>query len=124
MRVKHDRRDISIAGLLLCLLGVYAISPIDYVFRANVGGRNRTVRTCRFDDHDHQDHALDAANLISNSLSNHRGDGGAWRSPAAVPTGIPQPLLAFFGAVPDYVPYPSRAVFLPAAPGRAPPSLS
>jgi hypothetical protein len=124
MRKDHDRRNTSIAGFLLCLLGMFAISPIDYVFRTNVGSRSRTVRTCRLDDHDHQDHALDAASLISDSLSNHGGNGGDWPGPAARPAGITGLSLAVAGTLSDYVSTPFNSPFLPASPGRAPPSLS
>jgi hypothetical protein len=65
MRFLHDKKETSLAAFLLCLLGVFAISPVDYFCR-QVGSRNRTVRTVRLDDHDHQDHVLDVSELLSN----------------------------------------------------------
>jgi hypothetical protein len=123
MRVDTERRNISIAGFLLCLLGIYAISPIDYFFRTSVGGRSRTVRTCRLDDHDHQDHALDAVSLISDSLGNHGGDGGDL-DPAVEVARVELPSLVIAGAVPVYRPSFIRQALLTASRGRAPPSVS
>jgi hypothetical protein len=123
MRLDTERRNISIAGFLLCLLGIYAISPVDYFFRTNVGSRNRTVRTCRLDDHDHQDHALDAVSVISDALSNHGGDGGNSELPV-YDAGAMAPLPPVVGMVPEYSFSRCRAVFLLTSLGRAPPFVS
>ena len=123
MRLDTERRNISIAGFLLCLLGIYAISPVDYFLRTNIGSRNRTVRTCRLDDHDHQDHALDAVSVISDALSNHGGDGGDSALPVHV-AGVVAPSPTVAGAVPEYRISRSRGVLLLTSPGRAPPSVS
>jgi hypothetical protein len=123
MRSHTDRRNISVAGFLLCLLGIYAISPIDYFFRTNLGSRSRSVRTCRLDDHDHQDHALDVASLISFSFANNGGDGGDLE-PVIELTDRTPPALATVGAVADYSSSSIRPAFLNVSRGRAPPSLS
>ena len=123
MRLDTDRRNISVAGFLLCLLGIYAISPIDYFFRTKIGSRSRTVRTCRLDDHDHQDHALEAASLISDSLSNHGGDGGDSEPALEVADATPRfPVIT--GAISEFRPTSVRSVLLSASRGRAPPSVS
>jgi hypothetical protein len=122
MRLDTDRRNISIAGFLLCLLGIYAISPIDYFLRASIGSRSRTVRTCRLDDHDHQDHALDAVSVISHALGNHGGDGADLELPPVA--GVVQPGFVVAGAVPQYCSSSLPSAFLTASRGRAPPSFS
>jgi hypothetical protein len=123
MRLDTDRRNISIAGFLLCLLGIYAISPVDYFFRTKIGSRSRTVRTCRLDDQDHQDHALDAPSLISDSLSNHGGDGGDYENASGLAVAIPR-FAINAEAVPEFPPASIRPIFLPASSGRPPPSAS
>jgi len=122
MRVDHNRTQISLAAFLMCLLGVYAVSPIDYFCRTQVGSRGRAARTCRLDDHDHQDHALDAVNLISDSLGDHGGDGSPFQA-AVLPEGLAPPgILPFAGLIQPIV-VGASATYSPAYLGRAPPSF-
>ena len=80
MRVGRDKQRISVASLLLCLLAAFAISPPEAFYRTQSGNRNRTARTVRLDDHDH-DHSLEALRTGLDFLASSVGDGG---TPVAV----------------------------------------
>ena len=76
MRVRRDKTKFSVASLLLCLLAAFAISSPEAVCRTNqAGNRNRTARTVRFDDHDH-DHSLEALQTGLDFMASSVGDGG------------------------------------------------
>jgi hypothetical protein len=47
----HNNRQISVASVLLFLLGAFAIDPPEYRCRTQ-STRNRQARTVRMDDHD------------------------------------------------------------------------
>ncbi len=125
MRVDHSSRQITLATFLLCLVGAFASGGVDYFCRTtSIGARARTVRTCRLDDHDHQDHALEAPNLLSDCLANLGGDGGGQPSSAALRSGFPSLALTTGGIVaPLTFSSPSCTPVIGHS-GRAPPSFS
>ncbi len=51
MATMHSSRQISVASLLLFLLGAFAIDPPEHRCRTQ-STRNRQARTVRMDDHD------------------------------------------------------------------------
>jgi hypothetical protein len=112
---------MSLAAFLLCLLGIYAISPVDYFLRAQVGGRGRTARTCRLDDHDHQDHALDAFCLNFGSLDSRGADGAGSDGLATVRMRMPSRHFGFsaFAVTAGIAAFSPVFPLIPA--GRAPP---
>jgi hypothetical protein len=123
MRVDHDKREISLAAFLLCLLGIYAISPIDYFCRTQIGRNNRTARTCRLDDQDHQDHVFDVVGLISDSLVDHGGNGDSLHATVPEIAGLQPPVAAVamaFPAAGSLAPFGHTLSHF----GRAPPSLA
>jgi hypothetical protein len=61
--------------VLLCLIAALAISPADALYRSNAGNRQRTPRTARLDDHEH-DHSLEALQTGLDFLASSAGDGG------------------------------------------------
>ena len=61
--------------MLLCLIAALAISPADAFYRSNGGNRQRTQRTVRLDDHEH-DHSLEAIQTGLDFLASSAGDGG------------------------------------------------
>ena len=71
--------------MLLCLIAALAISPADAFYRSNAGNRQRTQRTIRLDDHEH-DHSLEAIQTGLDFLASSAGDGGTHVAilPAAV----------------------------------------
>ena len=75
MHLLHNKKQITLAAFLLCLLGIFTISPVDYFCR-QLGNRNRAIRTVRLDDHDLQDYALDVVGLMSDCHRDGNSDGG------------------------------------------------
>lgn len=117
MGVTRNRREMSVAVLLLCLLAAFAISPPDCVRSQQ---RSRASRTVRLDDHD-LDHALDAESL-SSDLSDRRPGAGPDIAAAALPQAPPGPAFAPFGlvVVPSFsIPAPQ---LLSSVQDRAPPA--
>jgi hypothetical protein len=116
----HTDRQITVASVLLLLLGMFALNPLEYRGRTQAS-RHRTARAVRVDDHD-TDHSRWQAHAFDLNHTDEQGD-----SPAVAV------LTSIFDVTPQFrseslltTPNLGQPELQPAYydPSRAPPSLS